>query len=124
MVAWADGIAALLRRENRWAAMGLTDEQAEADDLDAMNDAIFQQNKNMTPAEARAKLIEAHNKVLTALDTLSDDDLLLPYDRYIEPFTGDEGRPIFAYVMGSVTGHYEEHTPWIEAIIAGDNSTD
>jgi len=34
LAAWADGVAALLRREDRWAAMGLTIAPSPGDDLD------------------------------------------------------------------------------------------
>jgi len=50
---------------------------------------------------------------------LSDEQLELPYDRYVAPFTADTGNPVGMSIAGNSFGHYEEHLPWIEAIAAG-----
>jgi uncharacterized protein (TIGR03083 family) len=122
LAAWADGIAALLRREDRWAAMGLTMEIGEEYDksVDAMNAEIAQQQRHLTPAEARARLIAAHEQVVAAMDALSDAELAAPYGRYVAPFTSERGHPVFGYVIGNTSHHYEEHAPWIEAIVRGE----
>jgi uncharacterized protein (TIGR03083 family) len=118
LAAWADGIAALVRREDRWKAMGLAMDNPEAyeDDFDTINAQIAAQHRELSPAEARAWVIAAHRRVAAAVEALDDDDLSAPYDRFVAPFTGDTGHAIVAYVAGNTYEHYAEHHPWIEAI--------
>lgn len=117
LAAWADGIAALLRREDRWAAMGISKELGESQDYDQMNEAIAKQHRHLSAAEARRWLVAAHEGLVAAMEPLEDADLLLPYERFVSPFTGDEGSPIMAYIKGDTYEHYQEHGPWIEEFI-------
>jgi hypothetical protein len=123
LCSWAEGIAALLRREPRWERMGIPEfdprNQPPGTDLveDEVNAVMRERNQGMTVAEARQRLQAAHQDVTTAVNALSDDDLNLPHGRFLEPFTEDIGDPVFARVLGNTAGHYEEHTPWILAIL-------
>ena len=121
LAAWADGVAALLRREDRWAAMGLNikDPEQEGIDEDTLNERIAFQQRHLSASEARAWVVAAHGRLAAAVAALSDEELELPYDRYVAPFTGDSGNPVGMYVAGNSFGHYEEHLPWIEALAAG-----
>ena len=117
MAVWADGMAALLRRENRWAAMGLdiTDADRERLGSDGVNDLVVDRHRNLTPNEAKEWLLEAHARVASAVESLTDEDLVRPYGNFATP-PDDGGRPIFQYIAGNTFGHYEEHVPWIESI--------
>ena len=119
LAAWADGIAALLRREDRWAAMGLTIENPydNEHDFDTMNEQIVVQHRHLSPAEARDWLVAAHERVAKAIAPLSEADLALTYNRFVAPFTSDGGRPVWGYVAGNTFGHYQEHTSWIREIV-------
>jgi len=117
LAAWAEGIAALLRREDRWAVMGLENPDDDEHDFDAMNAQIVVQHRHLSPVEARSWLIAAHERVLAALAPLSEADLELAYDRFVAPFTKDGGRPVWNYVAGNTFGHYQEHTDWIAEIV-------
>lgn len=121
LAVWAEGIAALLRREDRWAAMGLAMDNPESDDLnyDALNETIRQQHLALSSAEARGWLVAAHSRVASALDGLGDHELALPYDRFVAPFTADTGHAIWGYVAGNTFDHYQEHLPWLTAIAEG-----
>jgi hypothetical protein len=114
---WVDGIAALLRTENRWAAMGLDITDADRDSLgaDGINDLVVDRHRDLTPAQARAWLMEAHSRLGKAVESLSDDDLMRPYGSFTTP-PDDKGHPIFGYVVGNTFEHYDEHLPWIVAI--------
>lgn len=120
LAVWAEGIAALLRREDRWAAMGLKMENPDDDepDFDMMNEQIVVQHRHLSPAEARTWLIAANEAVVAALKALPEAELELAYDRFVAPFTGDGGRPIWGYVAGNTFGHCLEHAEWIEAIVS------
>lgn len=123
LAAWAEGMAALLRRQPRWEAMGIADHDpalAPKDtpiDYEAMNAAIRDRNQGTSPDEARARLVAAHQAVADAVDAITEDDLDLTLGRYVAPFTEDRGAPVGAYVIGNTYEHYEEHAPWILAIV-------
>jgi uncharacterized protein (TIGR03083 family) len=117
LAVWADGMAALLRKGNRWAAMGLdiTDADRERLGSDGVNDLVVDRHRDLTSAEAKAWLLEAHARVASAVESLTDEDLMRPYGNFASP-SNDRGRPIFQYVVGNTFEHYDEHLPWIEAI--------
>ncbi|MEX2322594.1 MAG: maleylpyruvate isomerase N-terminal domain-containing protein [Acidimicrobiia bacterium] len=123
LCSWAEGIAALLRRESRWDRMGIPEFDPRQNppgtefDLDEANATMRQRNQGLTVAEAQQRLQAAHTEVTTAVDALSDDDLNLPYGRFVEPFTEDIGAPVFGRVLRTTAGHYNEHVPWILAIL-------
>jgi hypothetical protein len=119
LAVWADGIAALLRREDRWAAMGLVMENPEGDepDYDMLNAQIVERHRHLSPAEARAWLIAAHQRVADAVEALEESELSAPYERFVSPYTGDWGHPIAEYVLGNTEDHYDEHTPWLLAFV-------
>jgi hypothetical protein len=120
---WAEGIAALLRREPRWERMGVPEfdpgqrPPGTDVDFDQVNAVMRERNRGLTVAEARQRLQAAHREVTAAVDALNDDELNLPYGRFVEPFTEDTGDPVFGRVLGNTAGHYEEHIPWILAIL-------
>ncbi|QPC82638.1 ClbS/DfsB family four-helix bundle protein [Phototrophicus methaneseepsis] len=116
LAVWADGIVGLLQGEDRWSRMGLPPEIAAEHDLDAMNAEIARQNRHLNPADARARLIDAHERVIETMHTLTDADMANPYERYIAPYTSNEGPPVYHYILGNTAHHYDEHMPWIEAI--------
>jgi hypothetical protein len=112
-----DGITALLRREDRWAAMGLPGEPERPLDFDIINAQIANQHRHLTPADARSRLIESHRRMVEAMEALDESDLYAPYDRFVPPYTGNDGRAIVEYILGDSADHYEEHLPWIRGIV-------
>jgi hypothetical protein len=119
LAVWAEGIAALLRREDRWKAMGLSIDDSEDKELDynSVNGQIAERHQQVSPERARAWLIEAHEQVVRAMDELTEADLAAPYERFVAPYTGNRGRPIAEYILGNTEDHYEEHTAWMRAIV-------
>jgi hypothetical protein len=117
LAVWADGIAALLDHQNRWAAMGLaiTDSDRAALGVDAINDLVIDRFRNLNTAAARTWLVEAHARVLKALDSFTDEDLLRPYGQFAGP-ADDAGDAIVGYIASNTFDHYDEHIPWLEAI--------
>jgi hypothetical protein len=119
LAAWADGVAALLRREDRWATMGVADPGPGEIDYNTMNEQIVAPLRHLSAAEARARLVAADRRVVAAVAALSDDELEQPYGRYVPPFSSDEGHPVGAYIAGNTFGHYGEHLAWIRRIVTG-----
>ena len=120
LATWERGQAAMLRREDRWAAMGLTMETAiKAENTDAINKLLYAQNRDRTLAEVRAALQDAHQQLIKAVEKLTEADLRKTYSYYQPDEPGeDDGRSIVKFLIDNSYGHYEEHTPWIKALIA------
>ena len=49
---------------------------------------------------------------------MSDADLQRPYNHY-QP-SSDRQQPVIGWIIGNTYGHYEEHQPWIAAIVASE----
>lgn len=119
LAVWADGIAALLRGEDRWKAMGLDMEEPDHEpDYDQLNSQIVDHHRHLTADEARRWLIVAHQRVVNGMETLSEELLVAPYERFVAPYTGDRGHPISEYILGNTEDHYQEHLPWVLAIVS------
>lgn len=120
MVAWQDGITALLKREPRWRAMGLSSlEELTTQDFDAVNAKIQAQHAHKSTAEVRAMLEESHAQMIATLRGMQDADLARPYHEF-NPQAADEvrDRPIVGWISGNTFGHYQEHRPWVEELAA------
>lgn len=114
---WAQGIAALLRREDRWQAMRLeeafvSDETTSEEDINAM---IYLNHKRLDYDAAYSLFNLAHREVISALQALTDADLLRPYSHF-QPWADaeDDEPPIWPRIVGNTFGHYEEHLPWMQ----------
>lgn len=118
LAVWQDGMAALMRRQPRWPAMGLAQGHAGTDDFEAMNDAIFRRHREKTSGEVLAMLDRSIADFLAAFEALSDADLRAPYSA----FQADAlawGEPIIGRLAGNSYEHFDEHLPWMRAIAAG-----
>lgn len=123
LAVWESGLIALLRRQPRYAAMGLDENWVySVDDLDepmvdAINARIFEQHYTL-PTEAvitTLRRIQGEFSDLVAL--MSADDLLRPYRVYQrdEP-GGDNDAPVLDFLADNTTIHYAEHLPWMKAL--------
>jgi hypothetical protein len=117
MAMWEIGVAALLRREHRWEAMGLTQEFVDEATEEEINAAIEANHKNLSLAEARELFDYAHRDLLAALDALTDDDLYETYSHFQPWVKTDNEQPIINRIVGNTRGHWEDHTPWIRKIL-------
>jgi hypothetical protein len=116
--AWEVGIAALLRRQPRWAAMGLDEVTVEAHEMDDLNAILYQRHKDRPLSEVLAYFHETHRQMRAALAQLTDEDLFKTYSYYQPDEPGeDSGRPILDWVMGNTYEHYAEHLEWIEGLL-------
>lgn len=115
LAVWANGISALLRREDRWAAMGVPRSTPEGNDVDydAINEQIAERHRHLSASETRELLVAAHRRLVEAVEGLADEQLGWPYDRFVAPFSGTEGRPIVEYIAGNDYDHFAEHLDWL-----------
>lgn len=118
LAAWQNGITALLHRQPRWEAMGLSSDYAAQHDTDAVNDAIYQRHKDKSLDQVMMMFNDAHASFMLAFEKMSDDDLHKPYSHYQPDEPGeDSGRPILDWVAGNTSAHFSEHLPWMRAIV-------
>ncbi len=119
LATWERGVAGMLGHRSRWEVMGL-DEATVAEGEEAINEALRQRSHGRSVAEALADFRGAHEEMVAALEAVDDETLRRPY-HYFVPGEMDESdmRPIVRWIGGNSYGHYEEHLPWIEALVAG-----
>lgn len=124
LAAWADGITALLRGGDRWAAMGVEPVVAPGSnpptyDFDVINERIAERHRGLSGAEALALAVASHRALAAEVDKLSDEQLSWPYNRFGKPALGDGSTPIIEYIAGDSYEHYPEHLGWIESLLKG-----
>ena len=117
MTAWAKGVVALLHKQPRWEGMGLSRSRIEGLDEDAINEMLYQQNRERSLAEVQADFQRTYEDLITTIQGLEDKDLTRGY-LYFQPFEGETERPwpIVTLINGNSWAHYEEHIPWIQTI--------
>jgi uncharacterized protein (TIGR03083 family) len=118
LAAWEAGIAALLRHQPRWAAMGLGEAVIAQYEMDDWNEIIYQQNRDRSLAEVQHYFEESHRQLLAAVERLSEEELFKPYAYFEVGEAGkDDMRPIIGRIIGNTYEHYDEHQGWIEAAL-------
>jgi len=118
IVDWENGISALLHKQSRAAGMGLDKKTFEEGPLDTINDRMYENGKALSLAEVKQKLQDAYQRLVDTLRALNDEDLKRSYSYFQPDESGpDDGRPIVDRILDNSAGHYEEHRPWIEALV-------
>jgi hypothetical protein len=82
-------------------------------DEDEINARIYQENKDRPLAEVQTAFRASYQRVLTAVQALSEEALNAP-----SPWS-DTGNPIWPFIVGNSYGHYEEHGGIIQRWLAG-----
>ncbi len=111
---WEKAGLALLEGKSKREALDVTPETWEQDD-DAINAVIHQRYRAMSLDEVIQTFRHNHERMLKKLDTMTEEDLLLPY-RHYQPDSTEE-RPIIRWVIGDTIDHYREHLPWMAALV-------
>ncbi len=114
LVAWEDGVSAILSGQSRTQAMGIDKELLYSGDYDKMNAEMQQRDKNKPLPEVLSQLQAAHEWMMAQIQLLADDDLKRSRFDW-EPEAKSEGQ-IINLITGNSCDHYEEHKPWIDAI--------
>ena len=117
LAGWEVSLTALLQRRPRHVAMEL-DEATYHRGADAVNEVVYQRNKDRSLADVLATFRQAHQQVLAALGGLTDADLSKTYSHYQPDEPGeDSGEPILKWVAGNTYEHYAEHHAWLQALV-------
>ncbi len=113
---WEDALNALLDRTPQWERLGLDKGLWASADVDASNAVLQKRYQHMLLREVRQKHRDVHQQLLSKIRALSDGDLQRPVRDY-QPGSSDS-RPILRNLMSDTFEAYEEHTPYIAAIVA------
>lgn len=101
--------------DDRLARMGITrDVWGQGDD--AINAVIQAKYKNMPLVDVMSMFENVHARLVSRIETLTTEALERPYHTYNPPDSKSDD-PVWAFVVGNSYGHYEEHQPWIDAIV-------
>ena len=116
---WEESLLGLLERGSRAAAMGISEELWERHDTDAMNQFMAERAMAVPAAECVERLERTHERVLHALEGMTEAELLLPYSHYQPGVAPYESKPVVGWVVGNTFGHFDEHIGWLEAGLTG-----
>jgi len=114
LAVWEDSIHVLLNGQSQREGLGL-DEATWASDYDHQNAVLRERYLALTLDEVLDLFRRSHARLIAKIETLSDEDLRKPY-RHYDP-TSDDDRPIIGWIIGDTYEHYQEHAPWIAAIV-------
>lgn len=119
LAAWERSNLYLLRGQPRHEGLGVDEHLYLHGGIDQINAAISEQTSDRSLDEALADLRGTHEQLLSQLDRLSNADLQRPYSHFLPDEPGsDSGEPILLQVAVGTYDHFEEHRPWMEAIVA------
>lgn len=117
---WEWGIVALLRHEGRWEAMGLDSQFVHTSDIDAINEKLREAGKNLSTQETLDLLRRVQNDFDREIASMSDGDILKTYNDFTNEQRDDnDKRPILLWLVNDSSRHYEEHLPWMAALVEG-----
>ncbi|MCI0708994.1 MAG: ClbS/DfsB family four-helix bundle protein [Chloroflexi bacterium] len=111
---WEKAALALIEGKSKREALDISPEVWEQDD-DPINAVLQQRYHDMPLDEVMQTLHQNHDRIMKKLDTMTEEDLLLPH-RHFQPDSSSE-RPIIDYVRWNTAHHYRQHMPWIAAIV-------
>ena len=121
LAAWEAGIAALLQKQVRYEAMNVDAETFRHGDEEAVNEMIYERNRQRPLADILAFFHESHQQLMAALAPLSEEDLQKTYSFYQPNEPGeDSGAPIVGWVIGNTYAHYDLHRPFLAQLAASD----
>jgi hypothetical protein len=120
LMLWERGMVALLHKQPRYEAMGLTPELVAGGDYEAINDHLFRLHRDRPLKDVLAGWRDTHQEMVTALEGLADGDLFVSYTHY-QPDETREGfeAPVMGWLAGNTYGHYAEHAGWIREKLTG-----
>lgn len=112
---WEKSLLGLLRKEDRGRAMGVPADLWAAHDLEGLNKFLAEDAAPRSVSSVLAEAADIHGQVLALLDSMSQEQLELPYSDY-QPFDSEPNeKQVIGWVHGDTWEHYDEHIGWLEA---------
>lgn len=115
LASWERAAFALLEGKSKREAIHIAPETWEQGD-DPINAVIQQRYQRMPLNEVMQTLRQNHELLLKKLNTMTEEDLLLPYHHY-QPGSTDK-RSLIEWMPWETYYHYRDHKDWLAAIVA------
>lgn len=113
---WLNASLAMLEGKSKRKVMDIAPEVWEQnDDAYSINVVIQQRYHDMPLTEVMQTFQQNHERMMQKIETLTEEDLQLPYSHYQPDSTED--LPIIQFIVWDTFEHYREHIPWIKAIV-------
>lgn len=120
LASWERGMTWLLRKQPRYEGMGVSADIYLGYDIDALNEAIRQNTSQLPLETVLDDLQKTHRQLVDQLTATPEADLQQTYSWFQPSEPGvDNGEPVMRRVAGNTFVHYDEHIPWIAAIVSG-----
>ncbi len=114
LAAWEQSVLQLFAGQPRYQALGVELALYESADIDAINAAARASWSGLSRTQALDKFQAIHEKMLSALGGLSEDEFNQPLATlFPQAARGDERRLAYV-VMGNTDYHYLEHMGWMQ----------
>lgn len=120
LATWELGIAELLRRRPRFAAMQVEEAVSQGKSEAEINDLIYRRHAGLPLSQVMEAFHDAHRQLLQSLEPLSDEDLIKPYQSYAPEGKDDRQDPVIYWIMGNTYDHFDEHHGYIRALLKGE----
>ncbi len=118
MTAWERSALYFLQGKPRHEGLGIEESVYLSEDEDSINADIYARQQSLTLPEVLADFRVVHSQLLTALQPLTDSELMLPYRHFLPDEPGDgEGPPGINVIYGNSAHHYREHLAWMRALV-------
>ena len=118
MTAWERSALYFLQGKPRHEGLGVEESVYLSEDEDSINAAIYARQQSLTLPEVLADFRAVHSQLLTALQPLTDSELMLPYRHFLPDEPGEgEGPPGINVIYGNSAHHYHEHLAWMRALV-------
>jgi len=118
IVAWERTVIFFLQGKPRYEGLDVDKALWESGDYDGMNAAVQKKYRDLALPDALELLHRTHKQITALLQPLSDADLHGAFRPWRAGEEGEgEGPALIELLEGNTNGHYEEHLPWIQAIL-------
>ena len=118
MTAWERSALYFVLGKPRHEGFGVEESVYLSEDEDSINADIYARQQSLTLPEVLADFRVVHSQLLTALQPLTDSELMLPYRHFLPDEPGEgEGPPGINVIYGNSAHHYLEHLAWMRALV-------
>lgn len=120
LAVWEGSMAAVMKMQPRRDYMQISPEDwaTLSETYDVVNAVIQQRHKDMPLDEVHRELQARHEELVALTQAMSEEELRLPYSHYQSH--SKSTTPLIEYISGNSHDHYDEHIPWMRAIMEGE----
>jgi len=113
---WERSVVFFLQGKPRHEGLGIDKALYDSGSIDEMNAVVQEVHKGIPLHQVRTRLRETHAKLMSLVDSLSDDDLSRPLGEFHPEMQTVEDRLPYNIIFDNTAGHFVEHLAWIEAL--------